>query len=346
MKKKWIYFTGVAGVAVLLCTGTKKPHVEKKMQRTVQIGVAVYDEKDAYISHICEYLDKEVYELENQHPEIRIQMEYADAGGSQREQNKQISRFVSLGYDLLLVNIVDRTNAAVLIDQADEAGIPVVFFNREPVREDIMRRPEVYYEGSDARQSALLQAEIIADAFAQKDSSLDKNKDGILEFAMLEGEFNHQDTLIRSEWVIKGIEQQGIQTKKVVSSSANWERGQADVLVSQWLKEYPDQMELIICNNDDMAIGASKALQNARVTDIQVVGIDGVHEAEELVEEGRMLGTVLCDTRLHAKALVDFIEALAVNETGCKEMNLKDERYYMIPLRKIVKSSMTKDGGK
>ena len=58
-------------------------------------------------------------------------------GADQQEQNDQIDQFISLDYDLLLVNIVDRTNAAVIIDKATQADIPVVFFNREPVREDI-----------------------------------------------------------------------------------------------------------------------------------------------------------------------------------------------------------------
>ena len=68
---------------------------------------------------------------------MEIRKKIADARGSQQEQNDQIDQFISLDYDLLLVNIVDRTNAAVIIDKATQADIPVVFFNREPVREDI-----------------------------------------------------------------------------------------------------------------------------------------------------------------------------------------------------------------
>ncbi len=52
----------------------------------------------------------------------------------------------------------------MIIDKATQADIPVVFFNREPVREDIFRSDQIYYEGSDAKQSAILQADVIADA--------------------------------------------------------------------------------------------------------------------------------------------------------------------------------------
>ena len=305
-------------------------------QKTIQVGVAVYNEKDAFVSSICDYLNDEIYKYENEHPGIRIRCEIADAGGSQQEQNEQIKRFVSLDYDLLLVNVVDRTNAAVIIDRAAEEGIPAVFFNREPVREDIFRREGIYYEGSDAKESALLQADIIADAYEKEPDTIDKNGNGVIEFAMLEGELNHQDTLIRSEWVLKGLAERGIKTEKIVSATANWERGRADGLVKQWADDYPVDIELFICINVVMALGAVDALEEKQITDIQVVGIDGVADAQELVREGKLLGTVLCDTQLHAKALFDFIRAFAIDGTGADGLELVDERYYMIPLEAVT----------
>lgn len=326
----------LVGAAVLSGCGQERLKTGDFQKKTVQVGVAIYNGKDAFISNICEYLDQEIYEYEDRNPDVKILREIADAGGSQQEQNEQIKRFVELDYDLLLVNIVDRTNAAVIIDRASEAGIPVVFFNREPVKEDIFRREGIYYEGSDAKQSALLQADIIADAYEDTPEALDKNGNGMLEFAMLEGESNHQDTLIRSEWVLKGLEERGVKVKKTVRATANWERNQANVIVKQWLEEYPGEIELIICNNDDMALGAWEALEEMQCTDIQVVGIDGMEEVQKLVREEKILGTVLCDTQLHAKALLSFIEAFAVDGTKEEGIDLEDERYYMIPLKVIA----------
>ena len=338
--KRRILAAAAVGIA-LACAGiyTYVSDPEKdpgSAQKTVQIGIAVYNEKDAYISHVCTYLDEEIHEYEAAHPNVKIRREITDAGGSQQEQNSQIERFIALDYDLLLVNIVDRTNASVIIDSASAAGIPVVFFNREPVREDIFRKEGIYYEGSNAKESAILQADIIADAFEADPAAIDRNGNGTIEFAMLEGESNHQDTLIRSEWVLKGLEERGILFQKIVSATANWERSQANVLVKQWLTGFPDEIELIICNNDDMALGTWEALEEEERTDIQVVGIDGVKAVQELVREQKLLGTVLCDTKLHAKALLEFIEALAIEKTGESGLALTDGRYYMIPLQTIT----------
>lgn len=343
MLKKGVWlgaaFTALAA-AIVVAGGCTRKQSKEKEQKTVNVGIAVYNEKDAYISNICGYLDQEILEYEREHPEIEIRRKIADARGSQQEQNNQIDQFISLEYDLLLVNIVDRTNAAVIIDKASGAGIPVVFFNREPVREDIFRSEDIYYEGSDAKQSAILQADIIADAYEQDPDSIDRDHDGVIQFAMLQGESGHQDTLIRSEWVLKGLEERGVKTEQVASSTGNWEKSQANVIVRQWLQDYGDRIELIISNNDDMAIGASEALDEKANTNIQIVGIDGVEEVRRLVEEKKVLGTVLCDTQLHARALLEFIDCLAANDGNVEELQLEDERYYMIPLSTVEESNI------
>ena len=298
-KKELQAAIAVLGLCMLVfgCTKTAESENSKKQ---VKIGVAVYNEEDVYVSKICGYLEDEIFQYEKDHPGVEIRKKIADARGSQQEQNDQIDQFISLDYDLLLVNIVDRTNAAVIIDKATQADIPVVFFNREPVREDIFRSDQIYYEGSDAKQSAILQADVIADA-------------------------------------LKELENKKIPTQQIAGSTGNWEKNQANVIVRQWMKEYPNQIEVIISNNDDMALGAWEALEEKGCTEVQVVGIDGIEEVRELVDEDKILGSVLCDTKLHAKALMQFIDVLAFHNGSVEKLNLENERYYMIPLTKVEK---------
>ena len=114
-KKELQAAIAVLGLCMLVfgCTKTAESENSKKQ---VKIGVAVYNED-------------EIFQYEKDHPGVEIRKKIADARGSQQEQNDQIDQFISLDYDLLLVNIVDRTNAAVIIDKATQADIPVVFFN-------------------------------------------------------------------------------------------------------------------------------------------------------------------------------------------------------------------------
>lgn len=111
-KKELQAAIAVLGLCMLVfgCTKTAESENSKKQ---VKIGVAVYNEEDVYVSKICGYLEDEIFQYEKDHPGVEIRKKIADARGSQQEQNDQIDQFISLDYDLLLVNIVDRTNAAV-----------------------------------------------------------------------------------------------------------------------------------------------------------------------------------------------------------------------------------------
>ena len=120
---------------------------------------------------------------------------------------------------------------------------------------------------------------MIAEAWEENRDELDLNGDGVLSFALLEGERGHQDAVIRTEWVIRSLEEAG-PWQMTESGVADWERDQATALSEQWLSLYGDQIELFICNNDDMALGVLDTLKKEeRDQKIGVVGIDGTEEA-------------------------------------------------------------------
>lgn len=104
----------------------------------IRVGVALYQQNDTFIATIVSSLEAAAREREADEG-LKITLNITDGRGSQATQNEQIDRFLSTGYDVICVNLVDRTAAAVIVDKAKSAGIPLIFFNREPVREDIMR---------------------------------------------------------------------------------------------------------------------------------------------------------------------------------------------------------------
>lgn len=103
-------------------------------------AVFYYDFSGVYISNVRTSMDAKLGEL-------GVKFTNYDAAGSRSTQNDQVDRFLDQGYDILCVNIVDRTAAAVIIDKAQTAGVPVIFFNREPVMEDLNRWERAYYVG-------------------------------------------------------------------------------------------------------------------------------------------------------------------------------------------------------
>lgn len=164
------------------------------------------------------------------------------------------------------------------------------------------RWDQLYYIGIDAKESAVLQGTILVEQYKKNPRLLDRNGDGVVSYVLLEGESSHQDAVIRTEWAIRTLKDHGVPVEKLTGGIANWERSQASALMEQWLEAYPDQIELVISNNDDMALGAIDAMERMGAKDIQVVGIDGTIPGIEAVESGKMLGTVSSDKEKFAWA--------------------------------------------
>lgn len=303
---------------------------DSQEKTSIRIGVSLYRGDDTFINNIRSELEQEAKDFERE-TGIKVNLDIQDAKGSQHTQNSQVERFISLGCDVLCINPVDRMDASSIIDQAMTAEVPVVFFNRQPVEEDMNRWDQLYYLGVDPKESAVLQASIVEKRYRQAPEELDRDGDGVISYVLLEGESSHQDSLIRTEWSIQTLKDHGIPIEKITGGIANWERSQASALMEQWLKKYPDEIELVICNNDDMALGAIDAIRRERADGIQVVGIDGVEQGLDAVEEGTMIGTVSSNKEQYARVMFSILADKAMGKELDPELELENGKYYRCP---------------
>ncbi|MCE5188592.1 MAG: galactose ABC transporter substrate-binding protein [Eubacteriales bacterium] len=279
---------------------------------SISVGVAIYNGDDTFISNMMQSLTEIATKYE-QDTGIRVYVNLTDAQENQTNQNKQIDRFVSMNYDVLCVNLVDRTDASYTIDRAMDADIPVVFFNREPVQEDLQKWDRVYYVGTDPAENGRLEGQIVVDAYRADPARFDKNGDGIVQYIIIEGEIRHQDAMIRTEVSVQTLKDAGIELEKLDGGIASWVRSQAAALSDQYFEKYGDQIELIICNNDDMALGVIDTVERRGLSFNNIVGIDGTPAGLAAVEQGKMLGTVVIDYAAQAKLIFDLASALAVD---------------------------------
>ncbi|WP_291649673.1 galactose ABC transporter substrate-binding protein [Clostridium sp.] len=312
-----------------------------KFKKEIKIGVTLYKQDDTFISTISKNLEEIVKENESI-DKSKIILDFVDAKGSTINQGNQVDKFINQEYDVICVNLVDRTAASTIIDKAKSADIPIIFFNREPVEEDMDRWDKLYYVGAQAEQSARLQAEIVLDEWLSKKDTVDKNKDNKIQYVMLEGEPGHQDSSIRTEYCIKSITEKGIQLEKLADDSANWQSDQAISKMNQWIKEFGDKIEVVFSNNDVMALGAIHAINSSDVFTKKplVVGIDGIKEAMESVKKDEMLGTVISDSKAQAQAIFDIAVALAKGDSVEGIDELENNKYIKVPHTKVVKDNV------
>ena len=322
------------------CSATLKKINHSELDE-IKIGVTLYKQDDAFISSITKSIEEFAKEKESE-KNCKITVNVIDAKGSLANQNNQVDRFVSQKYDVICVNIVDRTAASMIIDKAKAANIPIVFFNREPVEEDMERWNKLYYVGAKADQSGEMQADIIINEYKNNMENLDKNGDGKIQYVMLEGEPGHQDSSIRTEYCIKTIAESGIELEKLADDTANWQADQASTKMTQWIKKFGNKIEVVFSNNDDMALGAIHALNSENITENRpiIVGIDGLQGALEAIKNGEMEGTVINDHKEQAKSIFDIAYISSIHGNINDIEGMEDGKYIRTSHTKVTKDNV------
>ena len=128
--------------------------------------------------------------------------------------------------------------------------------------------------------------------------------------------------------------------EKLANDTADWQRGQASIHMTQWLEEFGDQIEAVIANNDDMALGAIDAYGQTDWELPLVVGVDATAPALQAVAEGTLYGTVLNDAEGIARAMLDLTLALSGVKDSGDTVELTGDHYVWLSYQKVTKENL------
>ena len=269
---------------------------------TEKIGATIYRFDDNFMSYVRQNMTNIAGEME-------IALDIQDSQNDQAKQGEQVDLFLSQGVAALAINLVDPQAASTIIDKAKAEDIPVVFYNKEPSAADMQSYDKCWYVGTTSSESGIIQGEMIADAW-KAHPEWDTNGDGIMQYVMLKGEPGHPDAEARTTYSMAAVEEAGIQIEELAIDTAMWDPTQANDKMTAWYSQFGEQIEFVVCNNDGMAIGAINALTaEGYFSDgkfMPVVGVDAIPEALDLIEAGKLVGTVLNDALNQAKATVEL----------------------------------------
>ena len=307
----------------------------------ILIGSAIYKFDDTFMTGVRTAMEK-------QSDAEGVKIELVDSQNKQPTQNEQVDTFITKGVNALAVNAVDRTAAGPIIEKAKAKDLPIVFLNREPEEADMQGYDKVWYVGAKAEQSGTQSGEIIVDYFKENPEA-DKNGDGVIQYVMLQGEPGHQDATLRTEYSIKAIEDGGFKTEKLAADTAMWDKAKATDLMKAFITgQGLDKIEAVLCNNDDMALGAIEALKAEGYNKgdaskyIPVVGVDATAPALQAMKDGSLLGTVLNDAENQGKATVNVAIAAAQGKEINKDTvgyEVTDSKYIWIDYVKITQDN-------
>lgn len=288
-------------------------------RKPVKVAVLLVNFTDDYISLVHEDLE----DIQKENPE-KVQFTFYDGKSNQALQDEQLNKVLKEEVDLILLHLINnknQTTVQTVIDQIKKYDIPVILFNREPTSLDPIRSyKKSLYIGLDAKKDGIMQGQILVDAWNKNRDSIDKNHDGIMQYVMLKGAPDNIVAGERTKYCLSTLEEAGIETNELASVFAYWDRGLAQDAMNSLFLKYGGNIEVVIANDDSMALGAIKALQaydyntGDRNKIITVVGVEGLPETQELVKKGMMLGTIFQDPRALAETLYTVGMNLVNNE--------------------------------
>lgn len=259
-----------------------------------------------------------------------------DANGSQTTQTEQIQTAITKGASVLVVNIVDASSddaTQAIVDMAKNANTPLVFFNRSVSEEIVSAYDKAAYVGTDYTQAGHMQGEMIGNYLVANYDAIDLNGDGVISYVMFKGQEGNAEADARTQYgvedadaVLTGAGKAQLSfydanntSKYLVDQNGAWSAAQGQdymqTILAQYSEANSNMVELVIANNDDMALGAIAALQAAGYNNgtgktIPVFGVDATASAQDLIAAGKMTGTVKQDAEGMAKAIAEVAAAV------------------------------------
>ena len=299
-----------------------------------EVSVFYYTYSDTYISSVRTSMDKLL-------KKAGINFQNYDANGNQTTQTEQVTTAIAKGSKALIVNVVDTGSndaAQNIVDLAKAQNIPVIFFNRSVEESVVSSYDKCVFVGTDYEMAGHMQGEMVGKYVLENFDKLDLNGDGKISYVMFKGQEGNMEDIARTQYGVEDADKvltnggkeklsfydASNTNKYLVDQDGLWSSAAATNYMSTILAQYSEanknMVELVIANNDEMALGAISALQAAGYNKgsgktIPVFGVDATDAAKEAIKNGSMVGSIKQD----AEGMANVITTIAQNFLDSKD---------------------------
>ncbi len=271
---------------------------------------------------------------------------FFDGEADPKKQYDQLRNHISIG-DLVVISISEEEYLEKMLKAASEHDAKVVLFGSSPSANLAEFYDKAWYVGFEMFDSARKQFSLIR-KYLTRFPRYDKNANGFLDVVFLQGRENEFSTHVRTQVILESFEKYGIKVNPLSYNYDDYSYSLAyDDFNEQLRKHGIENIEMVISNNDSMALGAIKALNERKYNrphsffnghrHIPVFGVDGITDALRSVDAGMMTGTVIADYTALSRVIMMIFEN-AHSEDFQKIVWFKtDKRTIFIPYREFSK---------
>ena len=292
-------------LALVLALSAVGAFAEEVKEYDIRALIWKYD--DTYGSSVRQAMQATVDEL-NEEGEYNIKFTMYDAADDMAKQVEQATMLVGEKPDFVIINLAEVASGQQLVDMFTEAGIPFLFYNKEPSAETVQSvvvDSGSIFIGTTPREAGDMQGEILAEMWAADPASIDTNGDGKVQFVEFEGEPNNPEAIARTQYSEETAVAQGVPLEPALDEYiivANWDTAQAQEKMTPTWTATEGNIEVVFVNNDDMGTGVVAAMNafgyntgNEGDPSIIVIGVDATASAKEAIKAGKMTATVKQD---------------------------------------------------
>lgn len=283
---------------------------EDESKEKFKIGVTHYGLQNEFTVLIAEAQKEKAAEL-------GVEIEVFDGNYDPATQLSQFENMIAQGYDAIIFSPVDVDALAVAVEAATDAGVPVFGVNTK-VNSDLLTS----YVGSNDVDAGEIEMQWMADKLGGKGN-----------IVIIEGPLGSSAQVQRKQGIYNILEKYP-DIKVLAIQTGNWQRSEGLMLMENWLQAFPGEINGVVAQNDEMALGAINSLEEAGLKDsIPVVGVDAISDALKAVGEGRLNATVFQDAVGQGQQSVEVAVKHLKGETVDKE--------YMIPFQLVTPDNLS-----
>jgi ABC-type sugar transport system substrate-binding protein len=234
-----------------------------------------------------------------------VELQIEDAQNDVGRQLNQIQNFVASGVKAIIVNPVDTDATAAMSKLAEDAKIPLVYVNRQPINLDKLPKNQAFVASNEEESGTFETKEVCRLLKAAGKTSAN--------IVVMMGELSNQAARQRTKDIHDVIATPECSFMKIVEEqTGNWKRTEGQDLMTNWISASV-KFDAVISNNDEMALGAIQALKAAKVDmkTMIVGGVDATQDALAAMQAGDLDVTVFQDAAGQGKGAVEAAMKLA-----------------------------------
>ncbi|RCR68243.1 sugar ABC transporter substrate-binding protein [Larkinella punicea] len=278
--------------------------------KKLTVGVTMLSMQNEFIVNVSD-------EIEKKAQESGVELITVDAERSALKQIEQVESFIAQKVDVIIMNPCEVEASSPAVTKALAANIPIINVNSETTA-----KPSAFI-GSDDVESARIAMKFIAEKLGGKGNVV-----------MMHG-YMGQAAQIKREQGAREILKQYPNLKLIAHQTGEWDRAKAMSLMENWIQSYGTTINAVFAQNDEMGMGAVKALTDAGLKDkVIVVSIDAIPDALQAVKKGTLDATVFQNAEQQGAKAIETAIKIAKGEAYEKET--------LIPFQLVTKQNLAK----